>query len=603
MRGLPPVTRTVRRAAVFTVVAALLAGSGERAFGQYQEVIVTGVDVRISPPPGRTNRDAVNQLITHNVGDALDRHRADSDLDNILVTLGVYRTERSLSYWTTEKADETGNHVLLVYCLTENPEVTDVRIEGNTVVPADAILKAVERYVAVGQVYNEARSAALGEAIGAAYTEFGYIAIADRVSFDYTTGVLTIPVVELFVSDIEIRGLTDTKENTVRRELKTEVGELWNWDTIQRDVDRLRNLDIFESVYAKPVLGREIGDVVAIFEVVEKKTGVLNVGVGYSNREGIVGFGEYSERNLGGRGRRLSGRVEFGSVHVYNITYFEPWLANDHTSMEVSLYDMTVRQNRTAFAGTQTFDQRLATESRTGGYLSLSRPLNFDETQWVSARYRYERIINEDPRLVNIISPALRRGRVGSLMVRWSNDTRDYIYDPRRGGRLDLSIEQAGGLLGGQHTFTRFDVDATRFIAVGDEGVVALRGLYGHVAGNVPIFETYAVGGAESLRGYREDRFFGTNRFLFQVELRKYLGGGEDKSDVQLVAFADVGDAFGGQWRASDGTIYRSEHRGLTPKLGYGLGVRVTTGLGPIRLDFAFSDEGPRTHFGLYQTF
>jgi len=246
----------------------------------------------------------------------------------------------------------------------------------------------------------------------------------------------------------------------------------------------------------------------------------------------------------------------------------------------------------------------LGEESRRGLSVSASKPINDDETSWILAGYRYERIVNEDPRLVNIIAPALRQGTVGSLKLRWSKDTRDLVFDPTDGTRLDVEVEHAARLFGSEHLFTRFDIDAKQFINVSDEGVIALRASAGTITGNAPIFETYGLGGAETLRGYREDRWFGTNRVLGQVEFRKYLGGGDDKKDVQLVAFVDIGSAFGGQWAAADGTIYRAEDRTFTPHIGYGLGVRVTTALGPIRFDVGLDDRGrPRTHFGLYQTF
>ena len=592
-------TQTARRRVVFMAAGVLLLGLLLGAAGaQYKEVIVTGV--LVEPPDLKTNRAAVEQRIRHEVGQPLNRQTADEDLQSIL-EIGTFRKDKQLSYWETRPAGDE-NSVILVYHLTENPEVKAIDVQGNTVVPKEKIIAEVSKYIAVGHIFNEAQTREIRTAVEGVYYDMGYFGGIEPPQFDYDTGVLTVVVMEYYVADVEVRGLTKTRLKTVTRELKTVPGDLMNADTIQSDINRLRNLDIFENVTVKFEEGPEIGSQVIVFQAVEKKTGSLSVGVGYSNREGILGFAEYRERNLGGMARQLWGRIEFGSVHVYDITFFEPWLASNHTSLEVSLYDMSLLRSRStlAVAGPGEY---LGLESRTGGAVTVQHPINDKETQWVSGRYRYERIVNQDPRLVNVISPTLRQGTVGSMSVRWRNDDRDYVFDPTKGGTLELGVEQAGLIFGGQHTFTKLESEVTRFFSVGSMGTIALRGVYGTVTGNVPIFETYAVGGSESLRGYREDRFFGVNQVLGQLEFRKYLGSGDKKSDVQLVAFADVGDAYGGQWRATDGTIYRSEHRTLTPKFGYGVGVRVTTALGPIRLDFAFGEEGPRTHFGLYQTF
>ncbi len=568
------------------------------AVAQYDEVIVTGVDVE---GVEKTNEAAVRQLIRHEVGQPFDRAMAQDDLEEILITFGTYRTEPELSYY---KLVDTGeeNMKILVYHFAENPEVMGIEVTGNTVVPTEVIVQEISKYIAIGNVYNITQEPVVAEAVKGAYYDAGFMADVDDTQFDWDTGILAVSVLEMYVGGIEVEGLDKTDEKTVLRELKTEVGDLFETDVILRDLDRLRNLDIFETVLPDFEAGAEMGEMILVIRVVEKKTGTLSLGVGYSNRDGLVGFLEYMERNLGGDAKQLSARAEVGSTHVYDVTYFDPWLDNDHTSLEVSLYDKSQRRG-TASVSVVGSGEYLSLESRTGGQIGISHPLNWDETQWISARYRYERVVNQDPRLVNIIAPALRRGVVGSLSVRWSRDDRDYIYDPSHGGRIDVGVEQAGGLLGGDHRFTRFEAEATRFFEVGDRGRIALRGAYGTVAGSVPIYETFTVGGAERLRGYREDRFFGTNKFLVTLEYRHGLGGSDDPNDIQLVGFLDVGDAYGGQWRASDGTIYRSEHRTLTPKFGYGVGVRVTTALGPIRLDFAWSDEGPRTHFGLYQTF
>ncbi|MBD3175697.1 MAG: BamA/TamA family outer membrane protein, partial [Armatimonadia bacterium] len=475
---------------------------------QYDEAIVTGVQVEGIE---QTSQAAVQQLIRHEVGQPFDRAMAQEDLEEILLTFGTYRTEPELSYYSLKDTGEE-NMKILVYHFTENPEVMGIEVTGNTVVPEETIVQEISKYIAIGHIYNMTQLGEVGQAVRGVYTDAGYMAEVDDTQFDWDTGMLSVSVLEMYVGGIEVEGLDKTDENTVLRELKTEVGDLVEIDTILRDLDRLRNLDIFEVVLPEFEEGVEMGEIILVIRVVEKKTGTLSLGVGYSNRDGLVGFVEYLERNLGGEAKQLAARAEIGSIHVYDITYFDPWLDNDHTSLEVSLYDKSQRRG-TASVAVVGSGEFLSLESRTGGQIAVSHPLNWEETQRISARYRYERVVNQDPRLVNIISPALRRGTVGSLALRWSRDDRDYIYDPSHGGRIDVGVEQAGGFLGGEHTFTRFEAEATRFFEVGARGRIALRGSYGTIAGSVPIFETFAMGGAESLRGYREDRFFGTNQF------------------------------------------------------------------------------------------
>ena len=70
--------------------------------------------------------------------------------------------------------------------------------------------------------------------------------------------------------------------------------------------------------------------------------------------------------------------------------------------------------------------------------------------------------------------------------------------------------------------------------------------------------------------------------------------------NVIAVAFVDVGDAWGGSV-AEDVNI--NGDLSYTTHFGYGVGVRVATPIGPIRLDLGFSKEGTETHFGVSQMF
>jgi outer membrane protein insertion porin family len=66
------------------------------------------------------------------------------------------------------------------------------------------------------------------------------------------------------------------------------------------------------------------------------------------------------------------------------------------------------------------------------------------------------------------------------------------------------------------------------------------------------------------------------------------------------VGFVDVGDAWGGP--IAEDPFFRSD-KSFTTHLGYGVGVRVQTPIGPLRLDLGFSEEGTETHFGVSHMF
>jgi outer membrane protein insertion porin family len=118
----------------------------------------------------------------------------------------------------------------------------------------------------------------------------------------------------------------------------------------------------------------------------------------------------------------------------------------------------------------------------------------------------------------------------------------------------------------------------------------------------VPFFEQFFMGGAETLRGYLEDRFWGNTMYLASVEYRRPI-----VNRIVGVLFVDVGDAFNSQSefrfsRQNLRTRFR-QHDGIRPFASVGVGLRVATPIGPIRLDFGYGEEGGRTHFSIGHAF
>ena len=177
---------------------------------------------------------------------------------------------------------------------------------------------------------------------------------------------------------------------------------------------------------------------------------------------------------------------------------------------------------------------------------------------------------------------------IGSVV----RDTTDNPMNPTRGARDMASIEYAGELLGGDYDFSKYNLEMRRYFqGFKDDHTWALR-VKGGVSSssNLPSHEEYRLGGSNTLRGFKKT-MSGDKMALANVEYRFPI-----VKQLQGTVFMDAGQV----WQDEEMQLEK-------PELKYsgGLGVRMNTPLGQIRVDYALgnSGEGAMPHFSIGQTF
>lgn len=109
---------------------------------------------------------------------------------------------------------------------------------------------------------------------------------------------------------------------------------------------------------------------------------------------------------------------------------------------------------------------------------------------------------------------------------------------------------------------------------LGAKNVLAFRARGGFIQGDAPYSQLFTLGGADSLRGYEDDQFRGKYMYNATLEFRFPI-----VKKVSGVLFTDIGDA----WDAPNVSWYNSKK---TFNYGVGAGVRITTPIGPVKLDY-----------------
>lgn len=479
--------------------------------------------------------------------------------------------------------------VKITYQVIENPVVQEIVVKGNTVVPTAKILEMLNNVK--GSILN---SKTLGQAvrqIEGQYHDQGYIlAKVSDVAMN-EQGVLTLTVNEGKLEDVSIKGNEKTKEYVITREMTVKPGEPFNVKDARRSMQKVYNLGYFEDVNMKLNPGTELNGVVLEADVKEQKTASASIGGGYSSSDGFVGFLEVGDNNFRGTGDQVKIHYEFGgdaNSNNYSLGFTRPWLDKKQTSIGFNIYDMTKEKDEyfDDVPGHSDDEIRTTYDERRKGYnVTLGRPHGEYLKNYITFKDETVRNVETVYTADGILEPEGPFGKTRSVTLQSIWDTRDNVFNATEGHRVALTTEFAGAMLGGDFDFQKYQIDGRKYVKAGSQQVWAFRLSGGLAEGNVPNSEEFSVGGSNSLRGYEEDKFEGNQMVMTSAEYRFPLG-----NKVQGVGFVDAG-------QASD-SLKLDEI-----KASVGVGLRLTTPIGPLRLDYGVGEEGGRFHFAIGSSF
>jgi len=569
------------------------------------EVVITGLKV--------VNEQAVKSIMRLKPGEEFSDTQLIQDSQSIQ-SLGLFAN-------VLPHAEPMPSGIRVVIDVVENAVVNEIKFSGDvTSLPGFKMADLVKvMTVQPGSVLNMNTLRTDVGNVRKYLDKLGYFSQIDTAEMSATEpGVLEIKIIVMRVASVDLLGLRQTKPKVIRREMKTKTGDYFNLETWRRDVLRVYNLGFFDDIEALDPTAPTLDTVGLGLRFKERRTGSINLGVSYGERSQLAGFVRLEESNLFGLGQSAyisTSRSTVTSGFSLELGYTNPWIDNRHTGLSVALYDKLVyRFGNSFFGGVD--DPNASdnyTERRSGGSISLSRPMGEYFSGFTS--FRGENVTTNNVATLPNDQFIQQDGSVLAVNLGGLYNSRDLDVDPASGRYIRGSIEfgttdirKVGGLfpdpsLLGNHTFTKLALDSRFYFS--PEGrrmkpdelkhVWALRLYAGTIAGTIPFFEQYFAGGADSIRGYAEDRFWGKNIAFMNLEYRIPLQKG-----MTLVAFGDYGDAWGGYGTVN--TFIQSNK--FEGQYGYGLGFHFRTPLGPLRLDLAFNKDGKsRTHFMIGHTF
>jgi outer membrane protein insertion porin family len=601
---------------LLSLLAALVCG---QSVGVVKEIDVNG-NVRIT-------REAILSNMTTKVGSPYNAANLDADRQTLL----------GLGFFSTVDINgvpiDNGNWRVLVQ-VQEFPTIKEIRVTGNTVISTDAIIKALAPQLRPGNIFDPRYQVSSSNGIEKLYADKGYFArVLTLAPLPTSPQTLDVEIVENRVGTISIQGNKLTKDWVMKRLVKLRSGDLESTRAIQRDTRRMLNTGWFESARFVEDPQNELGKVDLTIDVKEQQSGTFNVGLQVDPQSSFAGVIRLAEANLWGTGQSVGLDFVQGTTAggpSVSLNYANPFIDHHDTTFNASIYSRILyRFSGNLFGGgSGLLNSSQYDERHTGVSVGLARPIS--DTVSVSSAVRLEQVTTQD--LNNLFNSEQtpndptddqttnnfiqQDGQSAILSLALTRNRRDIDIDPSRGDFFQLTLEpgysnvtHVGGLTSGTdilgpHYFTKASADYRVYWTWekprgldlnAPRKVVAFRVRYSTVAGTIPFYEQYFAGGADTLRGYQDSRFWGKQLLLTNLELRYPV-----QKAFSLIGFIDCGGAWGGY-----GTIQGfSQSNNLSLHLGYGPGVSFRTPLGNIQLFYGFNSQGgSQPHFLIGNSF
>ncbi|MGF2035846.1 MAG: BamA/TamA family outer membrane protein [Nostoc sp. CmiVER01] len=594
--------------------------------------------------------DQVYRVIRTQPGRTTTRSQLQEDINAIFGT-GFFSNVQA-------SPEDTPLGVRVSFVVQPNPVLTKVEVQANpgtgvaSVLPANTVDEVFrEQY---GKILNLRDLQEGIKQLNKRYQDQGYV-LANVIGAPQVSenGVVTLQIAEGVVENIRVRFRNKegqetnekgqpirgrTQDYIITRELELKPGQVFNRNTVQKDLQRVYGLGLFEDVNVSLDPGTDPSKVDVVVNVAERSSGSIAAGAGISSASGLFGTVSYQQQNLNGRNQKLGAEVQVGERELlFDLRFTDPWIAGDpyRTSYTTNIFrrssislifDGQDQDIRTFDPGnpTNTDAQDRPRILRLGGGVTFTRPLSanpYKSSVWTaSAGLQYQRVSARDAdgnlrktgavfdenngnRISDEIPLTLSSGGQDDLLLLQlgaQRDLRNNPLQPTKGSYLRFGVDQSVPIGLGNVLLTRFRGSYSQYLPIKlinlSKGAqtLAFNLQAGTIVGDLPPYEAFTLGGSNSVRGYEEGAL-GSGRSYVQasVEYRFPVF-----SVVSGALFFDLGSDLGTSTRAAE--VLNKNGSGF----GYGLGVRVQSPLGPIRIDYGINDDGDsRINFGIGERF
>lgn len=478
----------------------------------------------------------------------------------------------------------------------EKYTVSKVSVVGQMFGRDEEFKKLVE--IKSGDIYSGEKLSASVKKISEHMGDFGY-AFAnvnanpeiDREKKEVALTVLLDPGKRVYVRRINIAGNSRTRDEVIRREMRQFENAWYDGNKIRLSRDRVDRLGFFKEVNLEtPEVQGTVDQVDINMTVVEKPTGNLMLGAGFSSSDKFTLTASISQANVFGTGNTVGLEMDTSKRNrTIAFSQTNPYFTEDGVSRSYELFHRTTRPAEGA-----TYDYRVVTS---GGNIRFGVPFSESDTVYfgVGAERTKVETFSTSPSQWTDFARTYGDGIEATtttypLTAAWQRDNRDSAVVPSKGRLQRANVELA---FFGNLRYYRATYQDQYFKPITRSMTLALNGEanYGHgLYGNkYPLFKNYYAGGIGSVRGYEGaslgssvdsvtgQSLGGSTRLIANAELQfPFPGSGNDKS-LRWFLFADAGNVFGEGQKIKISDLRSSG----------GVGISWISPIGPLKFSYA----------------
>lgn len=431
-----------------------------------------------------------------------------------------------------------------------------VKLTGNLVVAPEELIKLVS--LGPGEIFSRKNatetSKAISERLGDEGYAFANVNMVPEIKEADKTVDMTFfvdPGKRVYVKRINMSGNTKTRDEVLRREMRQMESSWASSAKIERSKTRLERLGYFETVNVEtpPVVGTS-DQIDVNYSVVEKPSGNLSAGAGYSQVQGIILNANISQDNVFGSGKRVN--LAFNNSNystTYQFGFFNPYFTVDGVSQGYNLGYTKRNAGRVNIAN-------YSTDVINAG-LNFGIPLNeFDQIRF-DLDLKHTHLSTTDFSSTQIKDFLDKEGNKFLTLapaVSWTHDTLNRAIFPNKGGQQRFSA--LATVPGSDLEYYKVSYKHQVYFPLAKDFTFRLQGeaAYGDGYGktkDLPFFENYFGGGTGSIRGFKNNTvgprdsnnfpFGGSTKIIGNAELFFPVPFLPETKSVRLGTFIDAG--------------------------------------------------------------